>query len=157
MQTTTELVTIKPIQDSTKPPLTKKQVIEATALALFQENEKKCMEIQKKREVIIKKRDKFLRQHALKSKKLIQFMCVDDWKGNWINLRVPYDPTIVKSFSDELNRIPMPPYKSIKDYQLELTEASTQKSIEVQTLVKDPVLRAKFISFGESLIGKQAN
>lgn len=153
----TQLTVIESAKKTTQPPLTKQQVIEATALALFNKDEATRKKLWVQRELILKKRNAFFRSHALKSKKLIQFNGTENWRGHWIMLKVPYDPSIGNDFEKQLEALKMPSSRSVKDYIKEIREASQATKPELQTLLNDPAINQKFVTLGESILGKQAN
>ncbi len=151
--TSTAITTIDQAKALTKPPPTKKVLIEATATALYRENQKLIAEADEKTAEIRKRRDAFLKKHC---RKLFHTASVstNSWNLTYAEFKIQIDPAILDPFIKETNAVARPKSKSIKDYIEMLRESTQPQDSTVEALLADKAISSKLLQLGRKMIGQ---
>jgi hypothetical protein len=146
-----QVTTLDQVRAVTKPPPSKKMILEATAQLLFNANQKARDEAGKKITAVVERRDAALRKYCKPLLKTAAMEYCGYSKKMAFNVPIPDE--LVRPFSEEIKSISMPQFKSVKDYLVELREAAVVPGeAAVTAMLSDKVICEKLLQLGRTML-----
>jgi hypothetical protein len=138
----------------TKPPLTRAEIIEATARAMFVENQKHVAHVGEMRSAIIKRRDAKIMDYVCERPDQLRMSNAwNDGKFLKVSLELFVVPRVViQSEEEEEAKLPGVCFKTVEDIRKELRAADAQCRDRVTELVKDEEIAKRLVKAGTDLL-----
>lgn len=143
------------IADKIIPKPTKRQLLEATAHALWTEHAKKVQERGKYIEKLEAARRKAVLKESRKHKRSAPNICCSGWDDKcYVEYKTTFAPTeTIKAASEAIKAVPSIRMKSAKDFYDELYQASRSPSQSLFA-VEHPEIAKKLLAIGHQILAK---
>lgn len=149
------------IRNSIKPPLSKRELIQATAIAMERKASKAYEDARAKRQKAIDTRNAYIRKIAGKHLSDCEAEVRSAYHGEdksklHVTLRVAIDDPKLRELDEEIGRIPLPMIRSAETIRKELEAAARGVSDRTKQILAQPGVEDALAKAGETVLSGKA-